>query len=155
MRAEIRHDKIPSDRMSRLGGIVPEVEKRPGNPQALCYDLPVQGELPLGLGARERRQSTAVGAEARWASSREPAQSATDPKPTAPTECACEQHVDVGQLLLKPEQVAKALAIGRTRVYELMASGSLPSILIGRSRRVPRQAVVRFVEDLCSRDPQE
>ena len=47
MRAEIRHDKIPSDRMSRLRGVVPEVEKRPGNPQALCYDVPVQGELPL------------------------------------------------------------------------------------------------------------
>jgi excisionase family DNA binding protein len=57
---------------------------------------------------------------------------------------------NAGQLLLTPEQVAEALAIGRTRVYELMASGALPSIRLGRSRRVARHALSRYVDKLCA-----
>jgi excisionase family DNA binding protein len=56
----------------------------------------------------------------------------------------------VSQLLLTPEQVARALAIGRTRVYELMASGALPSIRLGRSRRVACHVLDRYVEELCT-----
>lgn len=55
------------------------------------------------------------------------------------------------RLLLTPEQVADALAIGRTRVYEMMAAGTLPSIRLGHSRRVARHALVRFVEELCEK----
>jgi excisionase family DNA binding protein len=62
--------------------------------------------------------------------------------------CDCGNHLGASQLLLTPEQVAEALAIGRTRVYELMASGSLPSIRLGRSRRVARHALVHFIEGL-------
>lgn len=62
--------------------------------------------------------------------------------------CDCGNHLGASQLLLTPEKAAEALAIGRTRVYELMASGSLPSIRLGRSRRVARRALVHFIEGL-------
>lgn len=55
---------------------------------------------------------------------------------------------NIAGLLLRPAEVALALAIGRTRVYELMATGELESVVIGRSRRVPCVALEAFVENL-------
>jgi excisionase family DNA binding protein len=52
------------------------------------------------------------------------------------------------QLLYRPEEVAKLLGIGRTRVFELMKTGELPSVKIGASRRITRQAVVAYVRRL-------
>jgi len=69
--------------------------------------------------------------------------------PPSPWDCA--DHACASQLLLTPEQVAQALAIGRTRVYELMASGALPSVRLGRSRRVARHALCRYVDALHDR----
>lgn len=40
------------------------------------------------------------------------------------------------KLLMKLDEVAKALSISRTKVYELIASGEIPSIRVGRSVRV-------------------
>lgn len=42
-------------------------------------------------------------------------------------------------------EVARELRIGRTTVYRLISSGHLPSILIGGSRRVTRQALESFI----------
>jgi len=53
-------------------------------------------------------------------------------------------------LLLKPEEAAEVLGVGRSTVYELMRAGTLRSVLIGRSRRVPREAVEAFVDNLVS-----
>jgi excisionase family DNA binding protein len=50
-----------------------------------------------------------------------------------------------GRLLLSPEEAARALSISRTRVYELMASGRLRSLKIGRSRRISVDALAAFV----------
>lgn len=50
-----------------------------------------------------------------------------------------------GRLLLTPAEAATALGISRTRVYELMAAGHLRSVKIGRSRRVPVQALTAFI----------
>jgi len=41
------------------------------------------------------------------------------------------------QLLYTPEGAAQKLAQGRTTIYELMRSGELRSVKIGRSRRIP------------------
>jgi excisionase family DNA binding protein len=41
------------------------------------------------------------------------------------------------KLLLRPVEAAEAIGIGRSKVYELLASGELPSIRIGSSIRVP------------------
>ena len=51
-------------------------------------------------------------------------------------------------LLLKPEEAAEALQLSRTRVYELMAAGTLRSIKIGRLRRVPMAELEDFVHRL-------
>ena len=50
-------------------------------------------------------------------------------------------------LLLKPEEVARALAIGRSRAYALIANGTIPSIRIGGSVRVPADALRAWVQD--------
>jgi len=56
---------------------------------------------------------------------------------------------DVPVLLVRPEHAALALGVSRTKVYELMASGSLNSIKIGRSRRIPVDALTAFVEAIA------
>jgi excisionase family DNA binding protein len=55
-------------------------------------------------------------------------------------------------LCLRVEDAARALGIGRSTVYDLIRSGRLRSIKIGRRRLVPRDAVealiARLEEDL-------
>ncbi len=55
-------------------------------------------------------------------------------------------------LLLTPERAADQLDVGRTTVYSLIASGELDSVKIGRSRRIPADALVAYVERLRTRD---
>jgi excisionase family DNA binding protein len=40
--------------------------------------------------------------------------------------------------LLRPAEAAKLLGLSRSRVYELIACGELPSLTIGASRRIRR-----------------
>ena len=51
-------------------------------------------------------------------------------------------------LLLKIPEVMARLAVGQTKVYELMSSGELRSVKVGRSRRVPSDDLERFMADL-------
>lgn len=53
-------------------------------------------------------------------------------------------------LLIRPEQAALALGVSRTKVYELMASGQLASVKIGRSRRIPVDALTAFVSAIAA-----
>lgn len=53
--------------------------------------------------------------------------------------------MEVQRVLLKPEEAAAALGIGRTKVFELIGSGTLASFRIGSSRRIPLQAITDFV----------
>jgi excisionase family DNA binding protein len=55
------------------------------------------------------------------------------------------------RLLLRPEEAARVLAIGRTTLYELLASGELKSVHIGTARRIPADVLRRFVHDLQHR----
>jgi len=48
------------------------------------------------------------------------------------------------QLLYKPEQAAVILALGRTKIYELMASGELRSVKCGGPRRIPAAALLAY-----------
>lgn len=57
----------------------------------------------------------------------------------------------VPRLLLTPEEAAKVLGIGRTKVYELMLSNALESVKIGSSRRIPTDSLARFVDALRGR----
>lgn len=53
-----------------------------------------------------------------------------------------------GQLLYRPEAGAAMLRVSRSRVFELLASGELESVTIGRSRRIPREALESYVSRL-------
>lgn len=52
------------------------------------------------------------------------------------------------QLLYRPEDAGSVLGIGRSKVFELLATGQLASVQIGRSRRIPRTALEAYVERL-------
>ncbi len=47
---------------------------------------------------------------------------------------------------LKVPEVAEFLRIGRSRAYELVGSGEIPSVKIGRSVRVSRKELERWLE---------
>jgi excisionase family DNA binding protein len=53
-----------------------------------------------------------------------------------------------GQLLLSPLDAASLLGIGRTTLYKLLAEGTLPSVQIGRCRRIRRTDLDAFVISL-------
>ena len=50
--------------------------------------------------------------------------------------------------LLTVRQAAEVLGLGRSTVYELIAAGELETVSIGRSRRVPLDALRAFVAAL-------
>ncbi len=51
------------------------------------------------------------------------------------------------RLAYSPQQAAEALGIGRTLIYQLIDSGSLRSLKIGRRRLIPRDAIVELLAD--------
>jgi excisionase family DNA binding protein len=63
----------------------------------------------------------------------------------------CGQFAE-SRLLLTVEAAAELLSVGRTTVYELVATGELASVKIGRSRRIPYQALCRFIARLSDVD---
>ena len=53
--------------------------------------------------------------------------------------------------LLTVVDAAKHLRISRSKVYELLASGELPSVRIGRNRRITMSDLAEFVENRLER----
>ena len=56
-------------------------------------------------------------------------------------------------LLVTPEEAAALLRIGRTTVYALMKAGDLRPVHIGRSCRLPRSELDRYIDGLTSPVP--
>lgn len=57
------------------------------------------------------------------------------------------------RLLLTVDEVAEQLHVGRTAIFELIRTKRLPSVLVTRqSRRVPRAALIAYVEQLQAQD---
>lgn len=54
----------------------------------------------------------------------------------------------IPRLMYRPEEAAEALAIGRTRVYAALAAGELRSVRVGRSRRIPADALREYLAGL-------
>lgn len=50
-------------------------------------------------------------------------------------------------LLIRPKDLAQQLAVSRSRAYELIASGQIPSLRIGRSVRVRREDLDLWVRE--------
>ena len=60
------------------------------------------------------------------------------------------QRDDEAALLLGVEDSALLLGIGRTKTFELISTGMLPSVQIGRRRLVRRADLEGFVTSLSS-----
>jgi excisionase family DNA binding protein len=52
-------------------------------------------------------------------------------------------------VLLRPDEAAAVLRIGRTKVFELIRTGELRSFKLGRARLVPSSAVAEYVNQLA------
>lgn len=51
------------------------------------------------------------------------------------------------KLLLREDEARAVLGIGRTKLWELLSSGEIQSVSIGRSRRIPACALRQWVEE--------
>ena len=49
------------------------------------------------------------------------------------------------KLLLRPIEVAEVLGISRAKAYQLIAAGTLPSLRLGTSVRVPVAALLDWI----------
>lgn len=58
-----------------------------------------------------------------------------------------QQETPTPRVLLRVPEVAKALGLGRTKIYELIATGELPVIRVGRAVRVSVVAIQKWVEE--------
>jgi excisionase family DNA binding protein len=52
------------------------------------------------------------------------------------------------KLLLKADEVARRLSLGRATIYLMMASGELPTFRKGRAVRVPARALEEWIEHM-------
>ena len=57
-------------------------------------------------------------------------------------------NADAGGELLTPEEAAGRLRIGRTFIYSLLREKVIPSVKIGRARRVRVQDVDEYIRNL-------
>jgi excisionase family DNA binding protein len=59
------------------------------------------------------------------------------------------------KLLLRPTEAAEVIGLGRSKMYELLAKGIVPSIRIGKSVRVSVAALRNWVEQQEQKQAQE
>jgi excisionase family DNA binding protein len=53
-------------------------------------------------------------------------------------------------LVMRVEDVQRALSISRLKAYELVHQQGFPTLRIGRTIRVPRTLFLRWVEESCA-----
>ncbi len=70
---------------------------------------------------------------------------------TAAATAAPGRRGDGFAMLLTPREVEAELRLGRTRTYQLLRSGEIPSLRVGRAIRVPRAALERWISDRSTR----
>jgi len=51
-------------------------------------------------------------------------------------------------MLYTPVQAARVLGVSRSQIYVLLKRGQLGSVHIGRSRRIAKQHVTQFIDNL-------
>ncbi len=59
------------------------------------------------------------------------------------------------KLVLRPAECAEVLGIGRSKAYELLAKGELPSVRIGGSLRVPVARLREWIDRKASHQGDE
>ena len=52
----------------------------------------------------------------------------------------------VERILYRPVEAAEALGVSRARMYELLASGEIPSVKVGNVKRVPVASLNAWLE---------
>lgn len=57
-----------------------------------------------------------------------------------------ERYLESYPDVLTPEEAMKVLCIGRNKIYELLQSGSLKSLKIGKQYRIPKKYILTFIE---------
>lgn len=55
---------------------------------------------------------------------------------------------DEMRILIRIEEAADRVGLGRSKVYELIRAGEIPAVKIGRSTRVPVRALTEWAERL-------
>jgi excisionase family DNA binding protein len=60
------------------------------------------------------------------------------------------RHQVTEKFLITPQEAAAMLGIGRTKTYDLIAAGQLPSVRIGRCVRVPLAGLRAWIEAATS-----
>jgi len=61
-------------------------------------------------------------------------------------ECQDNHRTEEAPLLLRAEEAARLLNLGRTTVFQMLADGTLPAVRFGRSVRVRRHDVDALIE---------
>ena len=56
-----------------------------------------------------------------------------------------DDQIPSGRLLLTPEESAYAINVSRSQLWKMLATGEITSIKIGRSRRVPVDALRQWI----------
>ena len=59
------------------------------------------------------------------------------------------------RLAYRPAEVAAAIGVGRSKAYELIARGEIPSIRIGGSIRVPLDALKQWMDQRLAEGSQQ
>lgn len=57
---------------------------------------------------------------------------------------------ELPRLLLRPGEAAEVLGIGRSRMYEIIAAGLIPCVRIGKTVRVPAEALRQWISEQLS-----
>jgi excisionase family DNA binding protein len=64
-----------------------------------------------------------------------------------------ETHHDAEPILVSPRQALRLLDISNSSLYGLLRSGQLRSLHVGRSRRIPLEAIKEFVVKRLAASP--
>lgn len=51
------------------------------------------------------------------------------------------------KLLIKPKEAAQMLAISKTTMYEMLTTGEIRSVRIGRSIRIPIRELEQWIQE--------
>lgn len=65
--------------------------------------------------------------------------------PMVPRAVVQEPPTDRGSLLVTVEQAAAMCSLGRAKFYQLVMAGEVPSVTIGRSRRIPVEMLRQWI----------
>jgi excisionase family DNA binding protein len=55
--------------------------------------------------------------------------------------------MEIERLALRASEFAEAIGASRSKVYEMMADGSVPTVVIGGVRRIPVDAAKQMIAD--------